>query len=185
ESRLMAGSGRLYRQMRERTDAPALWPADAFFSAKLEEQDRRHEHFEDTVYNLEPNLKEGPGGLRDLQMIAWVTRRHFGTSTLHGLIEHGFLSEREHEDLVAGRERLWRLRWALHETAGRAEERLLFEYQRRLAERFGFGDGGAGNEPVERFMQGYYRNVMQLERLNERLLQSFDEELLAGRRHLP
>ncbi|NBD95750.1 MAG: [protein-PII] uridylyltransferase [Gammaproteobacteria bacterium] len=185
ESRLMAGSGRLYRQMRERTDAPALWPADEFFAAKLEEQDQRHESFEDTVYNLEPNLKEGPGGLRDMQMIAWVTRRHFGTSTLHGLVEHGFLSEREHEDLVAGREHLWRLRWALHETAGRAEERLLFEYQRRLAEDFGFGNCGDSNEPVERFMQGYYRNVMQLERLNERLLQSFDEELLAGRRHLP
>ncbi|WP_376691220.1 [protein-PII] uridylyltransferase [Wenzhouxiangella sp. EGI_FJ10409] len=185
ESRLMAGSGRLYRQMRERTDAPALWPADEFFSAKLEEQDSRHEHFEDTVYNLEPNLKEGPGGLRDMQMIAWVTRRHFGTSTLHGLVEHDFLSEREHEDLVAAREHLWRLRWALHETAGRAEERLLFEYQRRLAEQFGFGDCSASNEPVEQFMQAYYRNVMQLERLNERLLQSFDEELLAGRRHLP
>jgi [protein-PII] uridylyltransferase len=185
ESRLMAGSGRLYRQMRERTDAPALWPADEFFSAKVDEQDSRHEHFEDTVYNLEPNLKEGPGGLRDMQMIAWVTRRHFGTSTLHGLVEHGFLSEREHEDLVAGREHLWRLRWALHETAGRAEERLLFEYQRRLAERFGYGDCSGSNEPVERFMQAYYRNVMQLERLNERLLQSFDEELLAGRRHLP
>jgi len=185
ESRLMAGGGELFRQMRERTDAPALWPADEFFSAKLAEQDQRHEHFEDTVYNLEPNLKEGPGGLRDMQMIAWVTRRHFGTSTLHGLVEHGFLSEREHEDLVAGREHLWRLRWALHETAGRAEERLLFEYQRRLAVRFGFGDCSESNEPVERFMQGHYRNVMQLERLNERLLQSFDEELLAGRRHLP
>jgi len=185
ESRLMAGSGRLYQQMRERTDAPALWPADEFFSAKVEEQDQRHEHFEDTVYNLEPNLKEGPGGLRDMQMIAWVTRRHFGTSTLHGLVEHGFLSEREHEDLVAGRDHLWRLRWALHETAGRAEERLLFDYQRRLAEQFGYGNCSENNEPVERFMQAYYRNVMQLERLNERLLQSFDEELLAGRRHLP
>ncbi len=185
ESRLIAGPGELYRRMRERTDAPALWPADEFFSAKLEEQDERHEQFEDTVYNLEPNLKEGPGGLRDLQMIAWVTRRHFATSTLHGLIEHGFLSEREHEDLVAGRAQLWRLRWALHKAAGRGEERLLFDYQRRLAERFGYGNSAQSNEPVERFMQDYYRNVMQLERLNERLLQSFDEELLAGRRHLP
>ncbi len=185
ESRLMAGQGGLYHAMRERTDPPALWPADEFFSAKVEEQDQRHEHFEDTVYNLEPNLKEGPGGLRDMQMIAWVTRRHFGTSTLHGLVEHGFLSEREHEDLVAAREHLWCLRWALHQTAGRAEERLLFEYQRRLAEQFGYGECKESNEPVERFMQAYYRNVMQLERLNERLLQSFDEELLAGRRHLP
>lgn len=185
ESRLLAGDGRLYRAMRACTDPPALWPADEFFSAKLAEQDARHEQFEDTVYNLEPNLKEGPGGLRDMQMIAWVTRRHFGTSTLHGLVEHGFLSESEHEDLVEGRDHLWQLRWALHEAAGRAEERLLFEYQRKLAERFGFGDCSQSNRPVEQFMQGYYRSVMQLERLNERLLQTFDEELLAGRRHLP
>ncbi len=185
ESRLLAGDGVLFEAMRKATEAPALWPAAEFFSAKSEEQEERHAQFEDTIYNLEPNLKEGPGGLRDMQMIAWVTRRHFGTSTLHGLVEHEFLSEREHEDLVAGRDYLWRLRWALHEQAGRAEERLLFEHQRRLAERFGFGDCSQSNQPVEQFMQGYYRHVMQLARLNERLLQAFEEELLVGRRHLP
>jgi [protein-PII] uridylyltransferase len=185
ESRLLAGSGQLYQAMREATDPPALWPADRFFAAKCAEQEERHSQFEDTIYNLEPNLKEGPGGLRDIQMIGWVTHRHFGTSTLHGLVEHGFLSEREHDDLVEGRDHLWRVRWALHELAGRAEERLLFEHQRRLAERFGFGDCSQSNEPVEQFMQSYYRNVMQLARLNERLLQSFDEELLSGRKHLP
>ncbi|QOC21757.1 [protein-PII] uridylyltransferase [Wenzhouxiangella sp. AB-CW3] len=185
ESRLLAGNGVLFEAMRKATDAPALWPAAEFFSAKSQEQEERHAQFEDTIYNLEPNLKEGPGGLRDMQMIAWVTRRHFGTSTLHGLVEHEFLSEREHEDLVAGRDYLWRLRWALHEQAGRAEERLLFEHQRRLAERFGYGDCTESNQPVEQFMQGYYRHVMQLARLNERLLQAFEEELLVGRRHLP
>ncbi len=185
ESRLLAGNGVLFEAMRKATDAPVLWPAAEFFSAKSEEQEERHAHFEDTIYNLEPNLKEGPGGLRDMQMIAWVTRRHFGTSTLHGLVEHEFLSEREHEDLVAGRDYLWRLRWALHEQAGRAEERLLFEHQRRMSEQFGFGDCSKSNQPVEQFMQGYYRHVMQLARLNERLLQAFEEELLVGRRHLP
>jgi [protein-PII] uridylyltransferase len=185
ESRLLAGNGALYGAMRQATDAPALWPAAEFFSAKSEEQEARHAQFEDTIYNLEPNLKEGPGGLRDIQMVAWVTRRHFGTSTLHGLVEREFLSEREHQDLVAGRDYLWRLRWALHEQAGRAEERLLFEHQRRLAERFDFGDCSESNQPVERFMQGYYRQVMQLARLNERLLQAFEEELLVGRQHLP
>jgi [protein-PII] uridylyltransferase len=171
--------------MRQVTEPPALWPADRFYAAKCAEQEERHAQFEDTIYNLEPNLKEGPGGLRDIQMIGWVTHRHFGTSTLHGLVEHEFLSEREHADLVDGRDQLWRIRWALHTLAGRAEERLLFDYQRRLAEQFGFGDCSQSNEPVERFMQGYYRTVMQLARLNERLLQSFDEELLSGRDHLP
>ncbi len=185
ESRLLDGDAALYRAMRQATDAPALWPADAFFSAKCAEQAERHAQFEDSIYNLEPNLKDGPGGLRDVQMVAWVTRRHFGTSTLHGLVEHGFLSEREHQDLVEGRDYLWTVRWALHELAGRAEERLLFDFQRRLAERLDGAAADGGNEAIERFMQGYYRTVMQLARLNERLLQSFDEELLIGRSHLP
>ncbi|TVQ37249.1 MAG: [protein-PII] uridylyltransferase [Wenzhouxiangella sp.] len=185
ESRLLAGAGRLHKAMCEATDPPGLWPADEFYTAKCAEQEQRHAQFEDTIYNLEPNLKEGPGGLRDVQMIAWVTHRHFGTSTLHGLVEHGFLSERELEDLVEGRDYLWRVRWALHELAGRAEERLLFDYQRKLAELFGFGSCDQGNQCVEQFMQRYYRAVMQMARLNERLLQSFDEELLAGRKHLP
>ena len=183
ETRLLAGNGRLLAAMRSATQAPALWPATEFFAAKCAEQEERHAQFEDTIYNLEPNIKEGPGGLRDLQMIGWVTRRHFGTSTLHGLVEREFLSEHEHQDLVSNRDFLWSLRWALHELAGRAEERLLFEHQRRLAERFGFD--GEGNEAVEHFMQRYYRSAMQVARLNERLLQSFDEELLAGRQHLP
>lgn len=185
ETRLLAGSGRLVAAMRAATQAPALWPAAEFFAAKIAEQEQRHAQYEDTIYNLEPNIKEGPGGLRDLQMISWVTRRQFGTATLYGLVERGFLSERELGDLVANRDFLWSLRWALHELAGRPEERLLFEHQRRLAERFGFDVAGAGNAAVEQFMQRYYRSAMQLARLNERLLQSFDEELLAGRQHLP
>jgi len=184
ESRLVDGSGELYAQMREATDAPALWPADEFFAAKSKEQQQRHDQFEDTVYNLEPDLKSGPGGLRDIQMVAWVAQRHFGTSTLHGLVENDFLSEREHEELVKARNRLWEIRWALHEVSGRAEERLLFDYQRKLAATFGF-EAPDDNSAVEAFMQRYYRTVMHVERLNEQMLQIFEEELLSGRRHLP
>lgn len=184
EGRLLDGAGSLFQAMCAATEPPALWPANEFFAAKSDEQQQRHDQYEDTVYNLEPDLKNGPGGLRDVQMIAWVTRRHFGTSTLHGLVEHDFLSEREHEELVESRNRLWSIRWALHEIAGRAEERLLFDYQRTLAARFGF-DARDGNAAVEAFMQQYYRTVMRIERLNEQLLQIFEEELLVGRRHLP
>jgi [protein-PII] uridylyltransferase len=184
ESRLIDGRGVLHEAMRAGTDAPALWPADEFFAAKFDEQQQRHEQFEDTVYNLEPDLKSGPGGLRDIQTIAWVAQRHFGNSTLHGLVEHDFLSEREHEAMIAARNRLWRIRWALHQISGRAEERLLFDYQRKLAAAFGF-DQADDNAAVEAFMQRYYRTVMRVERLNEQLLQMFEEELLAGRRHLP
>lgn len=187
EHRFIAGDGVLYGAFQRALEDPTLWPAADFFKAKVAEQTHRYAQFEDTIYNLEPNLKEGPGGLRDVQMIAWVTHRYFRTTTLHGLIEHDFLSEDELAELIAGRTYVWSLRWALHQIAGRAEERLLFDHQRKLAEIFGDSAPGelATNADVERFMQRYYRVAMRLARLNERLLQSFEEELLASRQHLP
>ncbi len=154
-----------------------MWPADSFFEAKFAEQKQRHTRYHDTAYNLEPNIKKGQVGLRDIQMIAWVAKRHFGAQTLHGLVEHGFLTETEYTDLVNDQRFLWRVRFALHLLSGRSEDRLLFDFQRQIAEKFGFSDA-ENNLAVEQFMQRYYRTVMQLERLNERLLQLFQEELL-------
>jgi [protein-PII] uridylyltransferase len=179
ESRLLAGSRELLDAMLEATSPERIWPSKAFFTAKFEEQQQRHARFHDTAYNLEPNIKEGPGGLRDIQMISWVTRRHFGSRTLHGLVEHEFINAREHRDLVGGQRSLWRIRYALHLLAGRAEDRLLFDFQRQIAERFGFVDS-ATTLAVEQFMQLYYRTVMRLERLNESLLQRFQEALAEG-----
>jgi [protein-PII] uridylyltransferase len=176
ESRLLAGARSLLSDMLEVTAPDRIWPASEFFTAKFEEQQQRHERYHGTAYGLEPNIKEGPGGLRDIQMISWVTRRHLGARTLHGLVEHGYLSESEHRDLVGGQRLLWRIRFALHLLAGRAEDRLLFDFQRQIAERFGFEDTGTALA-VEQFMQLYYRTVMRLERLNESLLQLFREAL--------
>jgi len=176
ESRLLAGSRELLDAMLEATSPQRIWSSKAFFEAKFEEQQQRHARYHETAYNLEPNIKEGPGGLRDIQMISWVTRRHFGARTLHGLVEHDFINEREHRDLVGGQRSLWRIRYALHLLAGRAEDRLLFDFQRQIAERFGFKDSET-TLAVEQFMQLYYRTVMRLERLNESLLQRFQEAL--------
>jgi len=177
ESRLLAGSRSLLDQMHTVTSTDKLWPAKEYFEAKFEEQKQRHARYHETAYNLEPNIKEGPGGLRDIQMISWVAKRHFNSHTLHGLVENGFISESEHRDLVGGQRFLWRVRFALHVLAGRAEDRLLFDYQRQIAERFGFEDQ-ENNLAVEQFMQLYYRTVMRLERLNESLLQLFQEALI-------
>ncbi len=122
--------------MLEMTAPDRIWNAGEFFKAKFEEQKQRHERFHETAYNLEPNIKEGPGGLRDIQMISWVARRHLGSETLHGLVEHGFISGAEHRDLIGGQRFLWRVRFALHLLAGRAEDRLLFDFQRQIAEKF-------------------------------------------------
>ncbi len=177
EARIIDGDRNLYQQLKDGIAATEIWPADTFFAAKMQEQKTRHEKYFDTAFNLEPNIKKSPGGLRDLQMIKWVTQRHFNTLTLHGLLEHDFLQEDEFQRLLACRNLIWRVRYALHLLAGRAEDRLTFEYQRDIADKFGYTDH-SNNLAVEQFMQVYYRNALRIERMNERLLQLFREELI-------
>ena len=179
EARLLAGPATFLEALREATGPEQVWPSGAFFSAKTREQRARWSKFGNSAYNLEPNIKENPGGLRDIQMIGWVAKRHFAAETLHELVDHGFLTETEHADLVEGQMLLWRIRFALHRLTGRHEDRLLFDYQRTLAAQFGFCDG-ENNLAVEQFMQQYYRAVVELNRLNEMLLQLFHEAILLG-----
>ena len=177
ESRLVAGQPGLLEAMRTATAPDQIWPSDRYFAAKWEEQKARHRKYNDSAYNLEPNIKENPGGLRDIQMIGWVAKRHFGASTMHDLVARGFLTQAEHQDLMAGQAHLGRIRFALHLLTGRREDRLLFDHQRVLARDFGYADT-AGNLAVEQFMQSYYQTVIQLNRLNELLLQLFQETIL-------
>lgn len=155
--------------------APAkVWPAAAYFEAKCEEQRRRHARFGDTSDNLEPNLKDGPGGLRDLHVLGWLARRSFGTHALNELIELGRLGWDEAAALERERRELCRLRYGLHLVAGRREERLRFDYQKPLAARLGHVDQ-AGSLGVETMMQGFYRSAAIVRRIGERLLQRFEE----------
>ena len=177
ECRLLAGSTELFEAMRNAVSPENIWPSRRFFQAKLLEQVSRHHKYHDTAYNLEPNIKEGPGGLRDIQVIAWVAKRHFGAKALNELVEHHFLTAAEYEALAEGQDFLWRVRFALHSLTGRREDRLLFDYQRTLADQFGYSDNGP-SLAVEQFMKRYYRTVMELSRLNEMLLQLFEEAIL-------
>jgi len=93
EARLLAGSAALLAAMRAALSPERIWPVKQFFEAKVHEQTERHLKANDTAYNLEPNVKTGPGGLRDIQTIAWVAKRHFGAETLDSLVTHGFLTE--------------------------------------------------------------------------------------------
>ncbi|MGH8494510.1 MAG: [protein-PII] uridylyltransferase [Gammaproteobacteria bacterium] len=177
ESRLLDGPRALFDAMRHATGPERIWPSRSFFEAKLREQLARHHRFHDTAYNLEPNVKSSPGGLRDIQMIGWVAKRHFGAATLHELVAHGFLTENEYARLVAGQAFLWKIRFALHVLTGRREDRLLFDHQLRLAAQFGYEDSG-DTLAVEHFMQRYYRTIIELSRLNEMLLQLFQEAIM-------
>ncbi|HEY4128158.1 MAG TPA: [protein-PII] uridylyltransferase [Gammaproteobacteria bacterium] len=184
EARRVAGDEALFQDLRAATGADRLWPSQAFFAAKLREQQERHAKYHDTAYKLEPNVKESPGGLRDIQTVGWVAKRHFGAETLHGLVDHGFLTEDEYQRLQAGQEHLWRLRFALHLLHGRREDRLLFDGQIKLSRLAGFEDA-PHNLGVEQFMQQYYRAVLEISRLNEMLLQLFDEAILNPSRSEP
>ncbi len=177
ESRLIAGNQSMLHKMREATSPNKIWPSDKFFKAKWQEQKERYGKYDDSATNLEPNLKEGPGGLRDIQTVGWVAKRYFGCETMHGLVGHNFLTEAEYEALMDGRALLWKIRFALHLLTGRREDRLLFDYQRALAHEFGFVDQ-EHSLAVEQFMQRYYRTAIRIERLNERLLQLFEEAIL-------
>ncbi|MGH8352977.1 MAG: [protein-PII] uridylyltransferase [Pseudomonas sp.] len=177
ESRTIAGPERLRQRMLEVTSTEQMWPSKHFFLAKREEQRARHAKYNDTEYNLEPNVKGSPGGLRDIQTILWVARRQFGTLNLHAMVRQGFLVESEYALLASSQEFLWKVRYALHMLAGRAEDRLLFDHQRSIARLLGFEDSDA-KLAVERFMQKYYRVVMSIAELSELIVQNFEEVIL-------
>lgn len=177
ESRALAGDSGLFAAMRATTSAEHIWSSAEFFKAKVEEQHARHARYDETAYKLEPNVKESPGGLRDIQTIAWVAKRQFATNTLDGLVDYGFLSPREFTELKRGQAFLWRVRFALHTLTDRAEDRLLFDHQIRIAQMLGYSDA-ENNLAVEQLMQRYYRNIKALSALNDVLLQLFSEAIL-------
>jgi [protein-PII] uridylyltransferase len=177
ESRLLVGPEVLFQEMEAVIEPDQMWPSATFFEEKRKEQISRHHRYHDTAYNLEPNVKGSPGGLRDIQMIGWVAKRHFGAATLAELVDHKFLTPVQLQRLEGGEHFLWRIRFALHVLTGRREDRLLFDHQTRLAEMLGYEDASY-TLAVEQMMQRYYRTVMDLSRLNEMLLQQFEEAIL-------
>ncbi|HRH80097.1 MAG TPA: [protein-PII] uridylyltransferase [Thiobacillaceae bacterium] len=174
ESRLLAGDRQLYEGFRYRFRA-ALEPR-AFYEAKLREQRSRHGRFADRALLLEPNIKESPGGLRDLQTIIWVAHAAGLPTSFPGLARQGLLGDDEVRLIGRHLRFLNHLRIHLHLLAKRREDRLLFEYQEPLAERMGFLPN-ARRRASELLMQRYYRVCRELSLANEYLLSAFRQEL--------
>ena len=184
ESRYLSGNENLFLDMQEAIAPDRMWDSRTFLLAKLDEQQKRYVKFGDTSHRVEPNLKEGRGGLRDIHTIGWVTLREYGMFSLQELYEKRLLEYDEYETLRASREFLWRIRFALHELARRKEDRLLFDHQRTLAHLFGYTND-TNNENIETFMQRYYRTITELERLSEMLMGIFRERILTPQSPLP
>ena len=177
ESRLLSGDKNLHNTMKKNIKPNVMWSSKNFYAAKRKEQIERHLRSDNTAYKLEPNVKLSPGGLRDIQLIGWVAKRHFQVNDINELIEHKFLTIGQLKRLNEGRRFLWKIRYGLHVIANRREDRLLFDHQKNLAEMLGYEDA-TFTLAVEQMMQRYYRTVMDLSRINEMLLQQFEEAIL-------
>ena len=169
ESRLVAGSRRLFATLHDAVKTSLV--TQAFFKAKRLEQDQRHAKHQDSPYSLEPNLKESPGGMRDLQVVLWVSRAAGLGDDWKALASGGHITREEARLLKGYIDFLQDIRIRLHFLAGRREDRILFDHQNALAVSFGYAPTAA-KRASEIFMQRYYRTAKAITQLNTILLQN-------------
>ena len=177
DMRLISGSANLKEELSYQTHPLHMWSSHDYFFAKQQEQAQRYTKYGESAYSLEPNVKNGVGGLRDIQILLSISKRHFGVKTLLDLTNCGFITDKEYDELIACQHYLWRVRFALHILAEKQEERLLFDYQIKLAALFGFSDN-AKSLAIEQFMKAYFKVIKRCRELNEMLLQWFAEVIV-------
>lgn len=182
EQRYICGCAELERDFRQFLHSDFPWSSDQFYQAKQNEQDQRHTQYHSTSYNLEPNIKSSPGGLRDIQTIGWIAKRHFHTQSDESLVQYNFISAAELLELREYQEFLWRIRFALHLEADKKEDRLLFDYQPAVAARLGYNE--PGKAAVEAMMKDYFNAVVGVNELNDMLLQFFAQTILSDAKQL-
>ena len=156
EARYVWGDMPVFDELKRRFEAEIVKDsAGEFIGAKLAERDARHQKLGDSRYHVEPNVKEGKGGLRDLQSLFWIAKYVYRADDVGKLVELGVLSEEESARFARAQNFLWTVRCHLHYLAGRAEDRLTFDVQTEIGRRMGYTDH-AGTRGVERFMKHYF-----------------------------
>lgn len=177
DARLLSGNQHLLDELRQQTGTSHMWSSADFFLAKHQEQQQRYLKYGETAYNLEPNIKLGVGGLRDLHILLAIGKRHFGIQNLADGVACHFITDKEYDELLHCQQFLWRVRFALHLLSGKREDRLLFDYQVPLAALFGFVDTPQ-SLAIEQFMKACFKVIKQSRELNELLLQWFSETMI-------
>jgi len=178
EARFLVGNLHTFEKLQETLAAPSFWPSDKFFVAKKEEQIGRHKTCHGDGYSLEPDIKNGSGGLRDLQTVAWISKSHFNAHSLLDLTTFNYITPAEYRELVDCQNFLWTIRFALHTVTKRPDNRLLFDFQNEVAALLGYT--GSRNEAIEQMMKAFYQTIHRVKELNDMLLQYFDEAILGN-----
>lgn len=185
ESRLLTGKTKLYQDYLSQISN--TMDAASFFIAKLKEQDSRHAKFNDTAYNLEPNIKESPGGLRDLHMIVWIAhslnmrnRAQVHSSIWTTLAKQNIITTLEARQIQQHQKTLQLIRIRLHFLSNRREDRLLFDFQNELAATLGYVNTPR-KRASEQLMQSYYRSAKFVRLMNEILLKSLQQRFTMPR----
>ncbi|WP_413701383.1 [protein-PII] uridylyltransferase [Psychromonas sp. KJ10-10] len=178
EARYLVGNEDTFDKLQSLLESETFWPSEQFFIAKKEEQQARHETCNGDGYSLEPDIKNGTGGLRDIQTVAWISKCHFNVNSLLDLTSFNYITPAEYRELSDCQTFLWTIRFALHVVTKRPDNRLLFDFQSDVASILGYR--GEGNQAIEHMMKDFYQTIHRVKELNEMLLQYFDEAILGN-----
>ncbi|HHF3482804.1 TPA: bifunctional uridylyltransferase/uridylyl-removing protein GlnD [Haemophilus influenzae] len=176
EARFLAGNRPHFDALNELVKRADFWSKEDFFNAKVQEQIERYQRYHNTAYNLEPDIKYSPGGLRDLHLLYWVALRHSGALTLEAILQSGFIYPQEYQQLQESRAFLFKVRFALHLILKRYDNRLLFDRQIKVSELLGFR--GEGNPAVEKMMKCFFQALHRISLISNLLIQHYRENEL-------
>ncbi|BCB16111.1 TPA: bifunctional uridylyltransferase/uridylyl-removing protein GlnD [Haemophilus influenzae] len=178
EARFLTGNRPHFDALNELLKRADFWSKEDFFNAKVQEQIERYQRYHNTAYNLEPDIKYSPGGLRDLHLLYWVALRHSGALTLEAILQSGFIYPQEYQQLQESRAFLFKVRFALHLILKRYDNRLLFDRQIKVSELLGFR--GEGNPAVEKMMKCFFQALHRISLISNLLIQHYRENVLSS-----
>lgn len=179
EGRFLIGNEMSWQALREQLFSSEFWTTEDFFDAKMAEKKSRYERYHNTSYNLEPDIKHSPGGLRDLHVMQWIVLQHAGITRLQGLLEKGILFPAEYEELTHAQHVLFRMRFALHLQLKRYDNRLRFDRQLALSEQLGYKvNDGEGNPAVEAMMKDFFQATLSISQITQLILNQFEQEVI-------
>ncbi|MCG8690082.1 MAG: [protein-PII] uridylyltransferase [Minwuiales bacterium] len=176
EARYIWGDQELFQELKARYRKEVVAKGGPeFLEQKLAERDERHQRYGDSRYVVEPNLKEGKGGLRDMHTLYWIAKFLYQVEDVSELVERGVLTAEEHRRFVKAHRFLWTVRCHLHDLTGRPEERLTFDVQPELALRLNYTDR-AGARGIERFMKHYFLTAKDVGDLTRIICTALEEQ---------